>query len=237
MQKKTIHRILGILVIAGLVVILLPLFQNGKEDVPTEITVVKAPPFPDQPVQLTSETTTTEAGTQPQAPSPVEQPSASASKISPVVSQPVEEPKAVTQASTTSVTSLAKPDRLLIEAKSIKKNKKLNRIVRRHTTKKIFAQVNNQKIDKNGLIQLKNAAWVVQIGSFKNKANAFRLVNRLRANGYKAFIQQISLTFGENIRVYVGPEFKQASARTLADQLEQDLHIRGIVISYKPLTL
>lgn len=88
-------------------------------------------------------------------------------------------------------------------------------------------------IDNDGLIRLKNAVWVIQMGSFKNKANALRLVNQLRASGYKAFIQQVAA----NTRVFVGPESKQTSARALASQLEANLHIHGIVISYKPLAL
>lgn len=70
------------------------------------------------------------------------------------------------------------------------------------------------------------------------EANALRVVNNLRANGYRAFIQQISTTLGDdNTRVFVGPENKQSSARELAQKLESDMHLRGIVISYKPLAL
>ncbi len=50
MEKKTRHRILGSLVLIGLVVILLPFFQGNKEFA-TETTLVKAPPFPDQSMQ------------------------------------------------------------------------------------------------------------------------------------------------------------------------------------------
>src|SRR3990167_7693331 len=54
MEKKTKHRLLGILVIVGLVIILLPLFQSGKES-SSPATLVKAPPFPDQSIQVTSQ--------------------------------------------------------------------------------------------------------------------------------------------------------------------------------------
>ncbi len=92
-------------------------------------------------------------------------------------------------------------------------------------------------MNDDGLFALKNPAWVVQLGSFNNKANALKLVNQLRSNGYRAFIQKVSTTLGENTRVFVGPERKHESARVLATQLESDLHLRGIIISYKPLTL
>lgn len=93
-------------------------------------------------------------------------------------------------------------------------------------------------LSKNGLFDLKKPAWIIQIGSFKNKTNAMRLVNRLRSNGYKAFVQHIeNSAFGETIRVYVGPEDQQSAAHELADKMEKELHVAGIVISYKPLSL
>lgn len=53
MEKKTKHRILGVLVVIGIVIILLPLFQSEKE-APVETTLVKAPPFPGQAPQVAS---------------------------------------------------------------------------------------------------------------------------------------------------------------------------------------
>jgi len=92
-------------------------------------------------------------------------------------------------------------------------------------------------LNDNGLVSIKSSAWVVQIGSFKNKSNALRLVNKLRMNGYHAFMQHVAMTSGENTRVFVGPENQHARAQTLANRLESDMHIKTIVISYKPLTL
>ena len=78
----------------------------------------------------------------------------------------------------------------------------------------------------NGLASIKGSAWVVQIGSFKNKSNALRLVNKLRMNGYHAFMQHVAMTYGENTRVFVGPESKHARTRTWASRLESDMHIK-----------
>lgn len=90
--------------------------------------------------------------------------------------------------------------------------------------------------DRDGLVKLKNATWVIQVGSFKNKATALKLVNKLRQKGYRSFIQQVNGE-EEGTRVFVGPENKQASARTIANDLEAQLNVRGIVISYKPFAL
>lgn len=94
-----------------------------------------------------------------------------------------------------------------------------------------------EPLNSNGLMELKRAAWVIQLGSFKQKANALRLVNKLRANGYRAFIQNVSASSGENTRVFVGPEHHQSSARLVASELEKEMKLHGIVISYQPFSL
>src|SRR3990167_8325253 len=53
MESKTKHRILGLVVIAGLAVLLYPFIQ-GSNSMPDEQVLVKAPPFPDQATQVTS---------------------------------------------------------------------------------------------------------------------------------------------------------------------------------------
>lgn len=110
---------------------------------------------------------------------------------------------------------------------------------RKHTThhKAVLSAVSHSDLDSNGLFKLKNAAYVVQFGSYKSKAKALRVVNQLRAKGYRAFIQQYSTGKGNTIEVYVGPEKKHAAARALASDIENDMNIHGMVISYKPLAL
>lgn len=91
--------------------------------------------------------------------------------------------------------------------------------------------------DSNGLLKLNQAAWVIQVGSFENKASALRLVNNLRENGYRAFIQQVPGSRGDSTQVFVGPENRQTLARALATQLYADMKVQGIVISYQPFSL
>lgn len=93
------------------------------------------------------------------------------------------------------------------------------------------------QLKQDDIIQPTTVAWVVQIGSYKSKENALRIVNQLRANGYHAFIQEISTSLEKITRVYVGPEPKQTHAQTLADRLQSEMNLKGMVITYKPLTL
>lgn len=305
MEIKTKHRILGVLVVLGLVIILFPFFQSAK-DVSTDVAAVKAPPFPDQSVQVganansnnstntnsqsipvvnssqqpvdngirqtpddvisvvkpsvVNETITNGASTNPtntavnateskaeelitsntendnvaheQLTNDIEKSDVSETKLTTTNEA---QDQAVTEdgkevASTNPVTN-----KKALATKSVPTMKPAVHITnkRNHSVKAKIAAVKSGAIDEDGLFKLKNRVWVIQIGSFKNKTNALRLVNTLRASGYRAFIQQ----YAANTRVFVGPETKQNSARDLAGQIENEMHLKGVVISYKPLTL
>ncbi len=102
------------------------------------------------------------------------------------------------------------------------------------------AHFSNQPIDTTTNAKLqpqKNIAWAIQIGGFQDKPHALHLVNQLRANGYPAFIQKITNATGEHTRVFVGPANQRAMARELANRLQNDLHIYGMIVTYQPLTL
>jgi DedD protein len=95
--------------------------------------------------------------------------------------------------------------------------------------------LNQLNATKTDLSKLKKTAWVIQLGSFKDKNNAERLTNSLRAKGYKAFTFETKSN-GQT-RVYVGPEVKQVAASTLASKIAQEMSLQGIVLAYKPLEL
>lgn len=266
MERRTKNRILGALVVVGLVIILLPLFQNGNE-LSTETTLIKTPPFPDQPAQVETMTEPTpQASTavgpatpNPQPPVVENEPIAAATNTennsvqiqlshNEIVKSEMAANKA--QFSETPTTINADPAKTsnyrIIEPKvtSVVKKTAHNTPSSRTSKSQSLAALKSPTIalsrtpiEDNGLMKLNSAVWVLQIGSFKNKSNALRVVNQLRANGYRAFIQQISTAMGENTRVFVGPEYKRTTARALADRLRSEMHIQAIVVSYKPLTL
>ncbi|MCE3237986.1 MAG: dedD [Gammaproteobacteria bacterium] len=81
----------------------------------------------------------------------------------------------------------------------------------------------------------KKSVWVVQMGSFKNKSNAHRLVSRLKASGFKAFIHETQSSTGSiRTAVYVGPESREASAAKLSTIMSK-IHMRGFIVPYKPM--
>jgi DedD protein len=320
MESKTKHRILGVVVVAGLAVLAYPLIQ-GSYITPGAQAMVKAPPFPDQAIQVSSADTSDAMqsdsalppATTPEAPSATPTPDSSASAL------PAQTPKPDAQASTTpelpkadqqtknqdtsGVVNVAAPtegsasapaagtsdtveitpeiasqadksqapaavEHELIPPPSSEnkmtdapvtnqeietpqkspKKKRTSKVGRMAKNKQpvIYSKVANHgaklaykqmPLDKNGLMQLKKSAWVIQMGSFKQKTNALKLVNKLRSKGYRAFIQNVNGDTGENTRVFVGPEHQQASARIVATELATNMKLQGIVISYKPFTL
>lgn len=247
MERKTKHRILGVIVLMGLVIASLPFFQNRK-DVPSEPILVKAPPFPDQAVQMTTSM-------------PDEKP---ATNLSSNIENP--NPVNLMQTVNPTIVNMQKMDATKVDEQLHKTmdeqqiqhadnvhlltngelNKKapvtITKAMPKTTPIKPTIDVTKpHRLDESpslsSRIKLQNTSWVVQIGSFRDKENALRIVNRLRENGYKAFFKEINTSRGNNTRVFVGPLNQQSSARTLAARLESDLNIHGIIISYKPLAL
>lgn len=175
MTSKTKHRILGLLVIAGLIIIAIPLFQQ-HQNASMKNPLNEKPPFPDQTVQVQS----------------MEQHEQTAQQVEPEAS------------------SLA--------SASLSADNKLEAVTGEQTDQVIVPV----------------SGWVVQLGSFKKKENALRLVNQLRAEGYHAFFNSNHDTL---TRVFIGPEFKKSDASLLADQVNKKIHLQGIIVNYKSLTL
>jgi len=72
-------------------------------------------------------------------------------------------------------------------------------------------------------------AWVVQLGSFSDKANADRLVKKLQAQGFKAYKKTTQTTKGPLIRVLIGPELTRSQAQSTAKKLKDQLGLTSVV--------
>jgi cell division septation protein DedD len=60
----------------------------------------------------------------------------------------------------------------------------------------------------------------------------------MRAAGFRAFMHDVkSAKNGPQTRVYIGPEYKQASAVKLSNKIEQQMKLRGFIVSFKPLEI
>lgn len=89
------------------------------------------------------------------------------------------------------------------------------------------------KVEPSVTTKSKDAkAWAVQVGSFSNPDNALGLRNKLRQNGYHAFVEKVTTSKGEVYRVRVGPEVKRSEAEALQQELQTKLKLKGLVVAH-----
>ena len=267
MDRKRTQRILGILVIIGLVIILFPLLF-GKNDSPTQTTSIAPPLFPDQ--TQAEETASTATDNSSQSAPVVNQQRASRSESANTAEESTEpqlvEPSSASNNSDMSVTPSPISDTViqermdttpgvvlpnpLEETQSLKKalpSANIAPAVENHpqsepqikttSAKKVTPKVKSSNSHET-IAKLNTNAWAVQMGSFKNKQNARVLADRLRSAGFKAFTKEVTSPQGSvQTRVYIGPEFKQASAIKVNAEVQKLMNIQGMVVSYRPLAL
>lgn len=75
------------------------------------------------------------------------------------------------------------------------------------------------------------AAWAVQVGSFGSQVNAMGLRDRLREQGYSAYVESASEQ-SRFYRVRVGPVIDRTEARALQQRLESELDTATLIVSH-----
>ena len=76
------------------------------------------------------------------------------------------------------------------------------------------------------------SAWVIQVGSFTQEANARTLQEQLRAGKFPAFIETVKSADGTIYRVRVGPELDRGRAEKSRDRIARALGLKGILMPY-----
>lgn len=82
------------------------------------------------------------------------------------------------------------------------------------------------RLDANNL----PVSWSVQLASLSSRENAEKLQQKLRSQGYNAYIRTID---GMN-RVFVGPLLERNEANRLRDQLQRQQKLDGFVVRFRP---
>ncbi|NTS77704.1 SPOR domain-containing protein [Catenovulum sp. SM1970] len=77
-------------------------------------------------------------------------------------------------------------------------------------------------------------AWVIQLGSFKNKANVESLVAKLKREGYLVFTRPIKTQAGTLTKVYVGPDLDKQKLDAMIPELNKLTKTSGKLAVYKP---
>jgi DedD protein len=73
-------------------------------------------------------------------------------------------------------------------------------------------------------------SWSVQLASLSSRERAVELQQRLRAQGYNAYVRSVD---GMN-RVFVGPVIERAEANRLRDQLNRQQKLNGFIVRFQP---
>lgn len=74
--------------------------------------------------------------------------------------------------------------------------------------------------------------WAVQVGSFGREENAREQAQRLRAEGFPAFVERASANGRAVWRVKVGPRAQRDEALRLRDEVQRRTDVSGIVIAH-----
>ncbi len=77
------------------------------------------------------------------------------------------------------------------------------------------------------------SGWAIQLGSFASEANARRLLDKLRAAGYTAYLERHREAENTVFKVRVGPERQRADAEQLRERLEREFASKGILRPYR----
>ena len=98
--------------------------------------------------------------------------------------------------------------------------------------KKTPEPTKTKPIETSKTVAKTTRAWVVQVGSFTKQSNALGLRDKLRKQGYKAFVEKISSKERQVYRVRIGPEIRKENAQKLQQQLKRKLKLDGLVIAH-----
>lgn len=77
-------------------------------------------------------------------------------------------------------------------------------------------------------------AWIIQVGAFSSQPNADGLRDKLKANGYPAFVKPVKVAAGSLFKVYVGPEIRRQRADQQKLELEQKFQLKALILKYIP---
>ncbi len=77
-------------------------------------------------------------------------------------------------------------------------------------------------------------AWVIHLGSFKNKGNVDQLLKKLKSQGYIAFTKPIKTKHGTLTKVMIGPELIKSAMVKKLPALKNLTGILGKVAHFKP---
>lgn len=200
------QRLVGAVVLVSLAVIFIPLILDGRDPSVNYITKSNIPPKPER--DFVSRVI-------PLKPSPVPQPEVVNPGVAAEPSGAKPEPKVA-----------AKLEKDLPPVEAVPPASKATKEVA-EPEPQVEAKPKTVAKPKTGL-----SAWAVQVGSFDSKQNAYALRDKLRKQGFTAFVDTLYNKDTPSFRVRVGPEIKREQAEDVQAKLDKLLKTRTIVVKY-----
>ena len=207
------QRLVGAVVLVSLAVIFIPLILDGRDPAVNYITKSNIPPKPER--DFVSRVI-------PLNPSPVPEPELLEPRI---IAEPVKGAPAEVEAEvgkTVEPVETVKP-----VAKAPAKKVLATEPVAARPEAKIVAKPTLVAKPKTGL-----SAWAVQVGSFDSNKNAYALRDKLRKQGFSAFVDTLYTKDVPSFRVRVGPEIKREQAEALQAKLAKVMESKPLVVKH-----
>jgi DedD protein len=96
------------------------------------------------------------------------------------------------------------------------------------------AAIEKPKLGQQPAKAINKEAWVIQLGSYKHKANVAELVSKLKRNGYTVFTKPIKTKQGMLTKVFVGPELIKTSLSKKLPALKKLTNVQGKIARFYP---
>lgn len=211
------HRIVGALIVVALAVILVPLILDERDTPPDLKSVTEMPPLKPSPVA---------AGESKVVITPVSELAESGkTPVKPDGAAPSSAPAPVADAPAPAVTTPSVP---AVESKAGKQAEEMTT-----PTEKIVKPPKIAKTAKHAAEPEKiSKGWVVQVGVYKERANADRLSERLKGQGFKVSTEQVTVEGARATRLRLGPYRDRASALKIQARLEKESGVKAAVYAY-----
>jgi len=103
-----------------------------------------------------------------------------------------------------------------------------------HPATKPTIEVANQPSKKLPEKAIAKEAWVIHLGSFKDKDNVAQLLKKLKSQGYIAFTKPIKTKQGTLTKVIIGPELIKTALVNKIPALKKLTGIQGKIAHYEP---
>lgn len=83
--------------------------------------------------------------------------------------------------------------------------------------------------------QFERSAWVLRLGTFRNKPNVDALLAKLEEAGFTTFVKPVEAKAGTLYRVFVGPELEKSKLEKAQKTLKELTGLDGKITEFTPV--